>query len=74
MINKSNIGEIYLAIPSLSSNEEGLLIKNLSKFKNIKIFIHNKKSETDAASFNELKNTFKSNILKKNSISKIKLF
>lgn len=67
LINKSNIGEIYLAIPSLSSNEEGLLIKNLSKYKNIKIFVHNKKNQTNGAIFNELKNTFKSNILKKNS-------
>ncbi len=67
LINKSNIEEIYLAIPSLSSIEEDLLIKNLSKYKNIKIFIHNKKNETDGSSFNELKNTFKSNILKKHS-------
>ncbi len=67
LIYKSNIREIYLAIPSLSSNEESLLIKNLSKYKYIKIFIHNKKNDKDGTNFNELKNTFKSNILKKNS-------
>lgn len=65
LINSHNIKEIYIAIPSLSSKEEELLIRKIKKVSNIKIYIHNKNDESDF-SFNELKNSFKSNILNEN--------